>query len=86
MCLSNTKITKYVLIGQNATILAIVVYEVSTVSTTCFGLYIGHRQVVFSLSSNYKISVVYSGGGARSRFTIVKRDFALPTDYTALIV
>jgi len=30
-----------------------VVHKVSTVSTTCFGLYIGHCQVVFSVSSMF---------------------------------
>jgi hypothetical protein len=39
------KIIKYVLFSQNTTVLAKVVHGVSTLSTTCFGLYIGHRQV-----------------------------------------
>jgi len=39
------KIIKCVLIGQNTTVLAKMVHRVSKVSTTCFGLYIDHRQV-----------------------------------------
>jgi len=31
--------------------------------TTCFGLCFGRRQVVFNLSSNDTICVVYCGGG-----------------------
>ena len=32
---------------------------------------IGHHKVVFNLSSNYTIYVVYSGGGDEISFTIV---------------
>jgi len=39
------KIIKYVLISQNTTVLAKVVHGVSKLSTTCFGLYIGHHQM-----------------------------------------
>ena len=39
------KIITYVLISQNTTVSAKVVQGVPIVSTTCFGLYIGHRQV-----------------------------------------
>jgi hypothetical protein len=62
------KLIKCVLISQNTTVLAQMVHRVSTVSATCFGLYIGHRQVVFNLSSNYTICVVYFGGGGQDLF------------------
>jgi hypothetical protein len=61
--LSGWLIQLYVLISQNTTILAQMVHKVSTMSTTCFGLYIGHGQVQFNLSSNFTICVVYSGRG-----------------------
>jgi len=49
-----------------------VVHKVSTISTTCFGIYIGHCQVVFNLSSNYtRVCVVYSRGWAELSFKIV---------------
>jgi len=66
------KIIKCVLISQNTTVLAQMVHRVPTVSTTCLGLYIGHRQVVFNLSCNYTICVVFCGGGRdKTSFTKV---------------
>jgi len=43
---NHNRIIKYVLISQNTTVLAKILHRVSTVSTTCFGFYIGHRHVV----------------------------------------
>ena len=43
--------------SQNTTLLALR----STLSTTCFGPYIGHHQAVLNLSSSCTIYVVYSG-------------------------
>jgi len=56
-----------------------VVHKVTTVSTTRFGLYIGHRQVVFNLSSNYTVCVVYSGGGRGGRDEISLRTKTVAT-------
>ena len=55
--------------SQNTTILA----TSSTLSINyMFRPPIGHHQVVFNLSSNYTIYVVYSGrGGGKISFTIV---------------
>jgi hypothetical protein len=38
------KIQNIICISQNTTVLTKVIRAVSTVSTACFGLYIGHRQ------------------------------------------
>ena len=56
-------------IHQNTTELAKMVHRVSTVSTTCFGLYIDHRQVLYL---TYQVTIQYAwctlrGVGTRSR-------------------
>jgi hypothetical protein len=44
-CVYSIQNHKICIISQNTTVLTQVVYAVSTVSATCFGLYIGHHQV-----------------------------------------
>jgi hypothetical protein len=44
-CVYSVQNHKIYLISQNTTVLTKVVHAVSTVSTTYFGLYIGHHQV-----------------------------------------
>jgi len=61
-----------ILISQNTTVLTKVVHGVPTISTTCFGLYIGHYQVnIQSIKRLYNLYSLFWEGGMKSRFTIV---------------